>query len=159
MGNRTAKFISALFASVLAGAPLSAVSQNAPSAPAATAAADDCLASPKKTAPDGQHWYYRLERGTKRQCWYLRAEGAKTVQTAQTAEPSQTAGAPAPRSVQDARAEWPSPQGGNAQDTTASIPAPKATASPPVSSQRPSATADSSAEQPAVSARWPDASA
>lgn len=159
MGNRTAKFISALFASVLAGAPLSAVSQTTPSAPAATTAADDCLASPKKTAPEGQHWYYRLERGTKRQCWYLRAEGAKTAQTAQATAPSQKDDAPASRSVQDARAEWPSPQGASSQDTTASIAMPKAAASQPATSQRSSATPDSSAEQPAVSARWPDPSA
>lgn len=165
MGNRTAKFISALFASVLAGAPLSAVSQNAPSAPPAQSAAnaaDDCLASPKKTAPDGQHWYYRVERGTKRQCWYLRAEGVKTVQSAQTTQSAATNGtsqkpdAPAPRAVQDARAEWPTPQGTTSQDTTASIAAPKTIASQPNPSQ--SASADNT-DQPAVSARWPDASA
>lgn len=163
MGNRTAKFISALFASVLAGAPLSAVSQNAPSAePAQSAAnaADDCLASPKKTAPDGQHWYYRLERGTKRQCWYLRAEGAKTVQSAQTTQsaptngPSQKPDAPAPRSVQDARAEWPTPQG-----ATASITAPSAAPFQPAVNPRPSPAAGGSADQSALSTRWPDATA
>jgi len=159
MGNRTAKFISALFASVLAGAPLSAVSQNAPSEPTAAntpAATDDCLASPKKTAPDGQHWYYRVERGTKRQCWYLRAEGTKGAQTAATSQKSDT---PTPRSVQDARAEWPTPQGSTTQDTTASIPAPAAAASQPVVNQRPAASADANAEQPSLVTRWPDASA
>ncbi|MBR0713755.1 hypothetical protein [Bradyrhizobium liaoningense] len=155
MGNRTAKFISALFASVLAGAPLTAVSQNAPSAPAAPSAAanaaDDCLASPKKTAPEGQHWYYRVERGTKRQCWYLRAEGTKTTETAQG---TQKADAPAPRSVQDARAEW--TQVRTAQDTTASIPAPNTAAAQPVAGQPP--VAPDGAEQPALNTRWPDAS-
>ncbi|WP_186294128.1 hypothetical protein [Bradyrhizobium guangdongense] len=165
MGNRTAKFISALFASLLAGVPLSAVSQNAPSAPAASSsapsaasAADDCLASPKKTAPEGQHWYYRIERGTKRQCWYLRAEGAKTVQSAQSTAPSQKDDAPTSRAVQDARAEWPTPQGTAAPDTTASIAAPTATASQPVVNPRASAPAGS-ADQSALSARWPDATA
>ena len=89
MGNRTAKFISALVGSIIAGAPLAAVSQNAPEATSTANAASDCLASPKGVAPQGQHWYYRLERGSKRQCWYLRAEGgkdsAKAVQTAQAA--------------------------------------------------------------------------
>lgn len=167
MGNRTAKFISALFASVLAGAPLSAVSQNAPSAtaapsaadtPSAANAADDCLTSPKKTAPEGQHWYYRVERGTKRQCWYLRAESAKSAQTTQdTQTTSQKTDAPAPRSVQDARAEW--SQARTAQETTASIATPNAAASQPIANQRPVAPADSSTEQPALNARWPDATA
>ena len=87
MGNRTAKFISALIGSIIAGAPLAAVSQNAPSAPSAASTentAADCLASPKGAAPQGQHWFYRVERATKRQCWYLRAEGAKATQSAQS---------------------------------------------------------------------------
>ncbi|MFK4724453.1 hypothetical protein ABIE89_005553 [Bradyrhizobium niftali] len=83
MGNRTAKFISALVGSIIAGAPLAAVSQNAPSASNTANAAADCLASPKSTAPQGQHWHYRLDRATKRQCWYLRAEGSKATQSAQ----------------------------------------------------------------------------
>jgi hypothetical protein len=148
MGNRTAKFVSALVASVLAGAPLAAVSQDAPSPP--NAAADDCLASPKATAPQGQHWYYRVERGTKRQCWYLRAEGAKTTQQgAQAAALAPAAETPA-RNVQDARAEWTPPAA--APETTASIPTPGNAAT----AQRQSAAADGSTP-PAVAARWPDA--
>ncbi len=34
-------------------------------------AADDCLSKPKGAAPAGQHWYYRSDRATKHQCWYL----------------------------------------------------------------------------------------
>jgi hypothetical protein len=176
MGNRTAKFISALFASVLAGVPLTAVSQNAPIGQGATntqntqsaaGATDDCVASPKATAPQGQHWYYRVERGTKRQCWYLRDEGAKTAQTsAQTATAQTTAAqntqstapktvTPAPHSVQDARAEFTTQQSAAAPDTTASIPA---AITPPPASPRRNVTADSSTQQPAVAARWPDTS-
>ena len=40
-------------------------------------AADDCLAGPNAPAPQGNHWYYRVERATHRECWYLGAEGAK----------------------------------------------------------------------------------
>jgi hypothetical protein len=185
MGNRTAKFISALFASVLAGAPLTAVSQNAPSAQGTAGDAEDCLTSPKATAPQGQHWYYRIERGSKRQCWYLRDEGAKTAQTStaptqtstsqtstsqtptsttQTTAVQKTQSAapktdtPAQHSVQDARAEFTTQQTTNAPDTTASIPAPTAAVTPPSASPRRNVAAAGSAQQPAVAARWPDTS-
>ena len=152
MGNRTAKFISALVGSIIAGAPLAAVSQTTPAAPsAANAAASDCLASPKGAAPQGQHWFYRLDRATKRQCWYLRAEGGKATLSAQATADTPNADSPAPPSVQNARAEYIAPS------TAANTPA---AAGPPPAPQQPSRTvADSNAEQPAVAARWPDASA
>jgi len=34
-------------------------------------AADECIVKPKADPPQGQHWYYRTDRETKRQCWYL----------------------------------------------------------------------------------------
>jgi hypothetical protein len=40
-------------------------------------AADECLTKPKGAAPQGQHWYYHNERGSKRQCWYLGDEGSR----------------------------------------------------------------------------------
>ena len=126
MGNRTAKFMSALLGSIIAGAPLAAVSQNAPSAPSAASTentAADCLASPKGAAPQGQHWFYRVERTTKRQCWYLRAEGAKATQSAQTTADTPNAAPTAPKSVQNAHAEYIAAQTGPA----ASPPAPAAT--------------------------------
>ncbi len=193
MGNRTAKFISAVFASVLAGVPYAAVSQNAPSAQTAPKAADakaadakaadpkaadDCLASPKGATPQGQHWYYRVERGTKRQCWYLRDEGPKAAQATQqdsqqTAQPPSgqtevTAPAAAPaaaaHNVQDARAEWTSQpaapvQAMPAQAAPTSIPAQSSAAAPTVATPRSNAASDGSAPSPAVAARWPDASA
>jgi hypothetical protein len=153
MGNRTAKFISALVGSIIAGVPLAAVSQTTPAAPsAANAAASDCLASPKGAAPQGQHWFYRLDRATKRQCWYLRAEGGKATQSAQATADTPDADSPAPPSVQNARAEYIAPQAAAAPNTPAA-------ASAPPAAQQPSRTvADSNAEQPAVAARWPDAS-
>ncbi|MET4070908.1 hypothetical protein ABID58_005718 [Bradyrhizobium sp. S3.2.6] len=160
MGNRTAKFVSALIGSIIAGAPLAAVSQNAPSAPSAAStanAASDCLASPKGATPQGQHWFYRLERATKRQCWYLRAEGAKATQSAQATQGAQeaTADTPnaapaAPQSVQNAHAEYIAPQ----TRAAASAPAPAA-----ASTQQSPGTADANAAQPAVATRWPDAAA
>ncbi|EJN15560.1 hypothetical protein PMI42_00852 [Bradyrhizobium sp. YR681] len=155
MGNRTAKFISALVGSIIAGVPLAAVSQNAPAAPNTASAASDCLASPKGTAPQGQHWFYRLDRATKRQCWYLRAEGAKATQSAQATADTQNAESAAPPSVQNARAEYIAPQPSAAPNMTA--PAPVAANRPPATPPVASTVPDSGAEQPAVTARWPDA--
>jgi hypothetical protein len=41
----------------------------------ASHAADDCLAGPNAAAPEGSHWYYRVDRATHRECWYLGPEG------------------------------------------------------------------------------------
>jgi hypothetical protein len=38
-------------------------------------AADDCLAKPNSTSPEGRHWYYRIDRASKRRCWYLGPKG------------------------------------------------------------------------------------
>ncbi len=163
MGNRTAKFICALVGSVIAGAPLAAVSQSAPTTTSTTDAASDCLASPKGVAPQGQHWYYRLERGTKRQCWYLRAGGtkdsARAVHTAQAGADTPTADSAAPQqhSVQNARAQYLTPQGA-APPNSPTAPA-RAAATTSAPTQQPASTiADSDAQQPAVATRWPDVS-
>jgi len=57
--------------------------------------ADDCLAQPNTPAPQGQHWYYRIDHANnKRQCWHLGPDGLRTqknapqVETGSTAEPS-----------------------------------------------------------------------
>jgi len=41
-------------------------------------AADDCVAAPSSNAPQGRHWYYRVDRAKGRKCWYLSADGGKT---------------------------------------------------------------------------------
>src|SRR5258708_20234529 len=79
MPNRSAKFVAALFASILAGATFTSVTDIHAQA---AAAADNCLTAPKDKTPAGSHWYYRLERGTKRQCWYLRDENDKSARAA-----------------------------------------------------------------------------
>jgi hypothetical protein len=35
-----------------------------------------CIAKPNAPPPQGEHWYYRTDRATKRQCWYLGPEDA-----------------------------------------------------------------------------------
>jgi hypothetical protein len=143
MPNRTAKFVSIVFASLVAGAALTTMSHGqTPAAPAA----DDCLAGPKDHTPQGAHWYYRIEHPSNRHCWYLKGEQDKVAQTA-----SPDASAPAkpmapateaamPRSVADAHAELPAP------------PTPDAAVSPPANA------ADPNAQRSIVATRWLDPS-
>jgi hypothetical protein len=40
-------------------------------------AAEGCSAGPKNAAPQGGHWYYRVDHASQRKCWYLAANGQK----------------------------------------------------------------------------------
>ena len=84
MSNRSVKFVPALLAGVVAGANLATmtdlraqVAAEAASDQVAQAATDSCLSAPKGATPSGSHWYYRIDRNSKRQCWYLREESDK----------------------------------------------------------------------------------
>jgi hypothetical protein len=61
--------------------------------------AAECIASPDRAAPAGQHWYYRRDPATKRQCWFLAPRGARVQkpqsQTAKPRMPDALAQAPA----------------------------------------------------------------
>lgn len=169
MSNRSAISVAALFAGILAGANLTSVIEVH-----AQAAADNCLTQPKDKTPEGSHWHYRLERGTKRQCWYLRDENAKNARAAPQEKPAdetaESAGAepapPSPRptvrkSVADAHAELSAAQQRIEQEQAAA-PEPRtvgiAPATPPQpgpAAGLPSLTTPSSM----VATRWPDASA
>ena len=35
---------------------------------------DDCLVGPNTAAPQSSHWYYRVDRLTHRECWYVGPE-------------------------------------------------------------------------------------
>lgn len=52
---------------------------------AGSALAADCRAAPGDAAPSGQHWFYRLDRATGQQCWYLR--NAAPVRAAEPSKP------------------------------------------------------------------------
>ena len=131
MSNRSVKFAPALFAGVVAGANLAAMTDLraqvlTTAAEAATqapqAAADSCLSAPKGATPAGSHWYYRIDRVTKRQCWYLREEADTADDKFARAAPPASAPAAAEeptspqqrtitrKSMADARAEWVSQQ-------------------------------------------------
>jgi hypothetical protein len=73
----------------------------------AALAADTCLSGPKGTAPKGSHWYYRIDHATKRNCWYVRAEGEKPAapQNSALSETSPQTETPLQPSVANARAE------------------------------------------------------
>jgi hypothetical protein len=162
MSNRTAKFVSAIFASILAGANFSAVAENA------AKTADSCLSGPKGARPAGAHWYYRVERGTKRNCWYLGDEKGKTAaaapqdSAAATAVPAADAAPPqtatsVSKSVADAHAELLSPQtrvgpdaGVNLQQRSNGV-----AAAGIDNSQRASAP-DAGAQSSLITSRWPD---
>ncbi len=161
MSNRSAKFVCALFASILAGVNFGAVAENATKPADNTKAADNCLSGPKGAVPAGSHWYYRLDRATKRQCWYVGEEKNKTApaapqdqvastEAADTAPPQQPP-PPVSRSVADARAEWSSPKPSVA-------PAPNVTGSIAAAGNSQGATAPDNAQSSAIASRWPDTS-
>jgi hypothetical protein len=62
----------------------------------ATAAADACLSRPGAAGPKGTHWYYRIERGSGRKCWYLGSADQKLRRAERKAVPT-----PAPRPVEE----------------------------------------------------------
>jgi hypothetical protein len=46
--------------------------------PGTALAVDECLSKPNAPAPNGQHWYYRIDRANNnRQCWRLGPEGLR----------------------------------------------------------------------------------
>jgi hypothetical protein len=104
MSGVPAKFASALFVGIVAGAVWTALPQRA-------AQAADCLTEPKNETPQGQHWYFRIERGTGRHCWYMRGEDEKAARAdrpdpapVEQVAPSRTEAATT-RSISDAHAE------------------------------------------------------
>jgi hypothetical protein len=70
-------------------------------------ATEACLSGPKGTAPKGSHWYYRIDHATKRNCWYVRAEGEQTAasQNPPLGQASPQTEAPLQPSVANARAQ------------------------------------------------------
>jgi hypothetical protein len=109
MSNRTAKFASAIFVSLLAGVSHTTLANGAERAP------NDCLSGPKGQTSAGGHWYYHIDRATKRHCWYLAEETGRPSRVAPQSQASQTRPV-SPRqpavtlSFADARAELPLPQ-------------------------------------------------
>ena len=169
MSNRSGKFIAAIFVSCLAGTSFAAGAEDS------AKPADNCLSGPKGTAPAGHHWYYRIDRATKRQCWYSRAESDKTARAApqDLSPPSQAASSavatnPAPpppsplvpKSIADARAELTGPQMRIEQDINVNAEPRMGGMAPAAGLQNiPRATAPDARESSSpVASRWPEPS-
>jgi hypothetical protein len=71
MPQRMTIFVTAILVIVAAAVSLTARTS------IAQRAADECITKPNSTPPQGSHWYYRIDRATRKQCWYLGAEGEK----------------------------------------------------------------------------------
>lgn len=170
MSNRSAKFVPALFVSVLAGASLATVTDLR--AQATQPAADNCLTAPKGATPAGGHWYYRIDRATKRKCWYLREENDqandKSARPAPQDSPAATPAAaaelaPSPttitrKAIADARAEWISQQARTEQNFPANV-EPRATganSAPVVQDGMRAIGANVLAPTPLATTRWSD---
>jgi hypothetical protein len=176
MSHVTTKVASTL----LIGVAAAAVSTVLPSR--AVNAADSCQTEPGADKGQGKHWYYHIERGTGRHCWYLRGEDDKSAradddkEAASDKAPPGDVDAAAARSFADAHAEIASktarPDNTNAAAAPSVWPAPSAAkaappvanAAPPVANTAPAndATAGNSAPaQPApdsaLASRWPQA--
>jgi hypothetical protein len=154
MSIRTAKFASIILASLLAGVPLTTISYSAP---------NDCLSAPKDETPEGSHWYYRIDRITKRHCWYLREEVGKPLQiTAPNSPPS--AKPPSPkmeattqRTIADARAELPPQMRVEPENSIiAGQQGPAATASVTgIENNQPANTREANMLSSVIASRWP----
>jgi hypothetical protein len=180
MSNRSVKFAPALIAGVVAGANLAAMTDlraqvlttaAQAATPATQAAADGCLSAPQGATPSGSHWYYRIDRVTKRQCWYLREESDtgddKFARAAPPASaPASAAEEPAApqqrtitrKSIADARAEWISQPTRAEPNPPARIePRPVAAVATPAVQNSPRAMPNVLAPAPLSSMRWNDA--
>jgi hypothetical protein len=154
LSKRTAKFVSALFASLLAGTPLATVSHGA------TEAADSCLSRPKGTPPAGGHWYYRVDRASKRNCWYIGDAKEKVSRAAPEASQPATNSVSPPssastqRSIANARAELPPPQARIEQEA-GGFTGQQAPATISENGQRLNA-GEVDAQRPVFASRWPE---
>jgi hypothetical protein len=99
-------------------------------------AAGECLSKPNAPAPQGQHWYYRIDRqNNNRQCWRLGPEGLRVQKTdplvqkpkPQAATQSETPprARPITTGMASARADASSESAVNATAAVASLGAPK----------------------------------
>lgn len=170
---------------LLIGVAAAAVSTALPSHP--VNATDSCLAEPKGDT-QGKHWYYHIERGTGRHCWYQRGQDDKSAladddkQAASDKAPPANVDAAAARSFADAHAEiapksavrdstnaaaapsvWPAPRAtdsaANSVTPSTGAPAlPQTTPSSPLASRWPQAADASPTAQPAASTAQPEAS-
>lgn len=147
MGNAAAAMLIGAFATVTFVGAMSGLAH----------AADNCLAGPKGVAPKGSHWYYRIDRATKRNCWYVRAATEKAVSprvASVTEVPPPPAPTPLRPAVANARAEAAAADAGQWNATGALSDSPVIAKN----DQGPDASAADNG-QPTVASRWLDQTA
>jgi hypothetical protein len=95
-------------------------------------ASEKCLTAPNAPAHRDEHWYYRTDRATNRQCWYLARRDA-TVRKRTTEEKLSGPQLPLPQAP--SRTPWPNgtaPDGNSdGSEPAANVPAPDSTVSWP----------------------------
>jgi hypothetical protein len=123
MTNRSGRSSSTIIATIAVSVAVATIQVSAADA------AEKCLTTPKAETPTGQHWFYRIEPGTKRHCWYLGDEGktSSQVPTSTSArraapDPSPTSNKAVTRSTADARAELQIPQALTENDRDLAVP-------------------------------------
>jgi hypothetical protein len=118
---------------------------------AGKAAAEKCNARPSSSAPQGTHWYHRINSADSRRCWFLSSEGIKVRSHARELISRVPSPSPAPQ------------QGNEPARATELQTRPALTASarmPPAKTPADTASTESSMPQRAMAmdfaARWPD---
>jgi len=158
MSHVTAKVASTLLIGVAAAAVSTAVPSRIVNA------ADSCLTEPKGDA-QGKHWYYHIERGTGRHCWYQRGEDDNSAradddrQAASDQAPPPKADPAAARSFADAHAEI-APKAARPVSTNAAAapsvwPAPQAANAPANNATAGNSAPAQAATDSALASRWP----
>ena len=74
MSQHRPGLVPAIFALLSLAAPCAVSARAVHAAP--------CITKPNAPAPQGEHWYYRTDRATGRQCWYLGAEDGNNRRSA-----------------------------------------------------------------------------
>jgi hypothetical protein len=159
MSHVTAKVASTLLIGVAAATVSTALSSRSANA------ADSCLTEPKADV-QGKHWYYHIERGTGRHCWYVRGQDDTSArdeddkQVASDQAPAAKVDPATARTFADAHAEI-APKAA-APDSTNAAAAPSVWPAPQANAQANDAAAGNSAPaqaapDSALATRWPQA--
>lgn len=175
MSNRSA-FMLALCAGVMTAASLTV-----PTDSKAQATSDSCLAAPKGATPAGSHWKYRIDRVTKRQCWYLRDADEKSARATPQSSFSAASSPPADpppqqqpstpqqtpqqsqqptltrKTISDARAEYLSQQARAEQNAASEPRTTGSVAAPPAADDKRALGSNVLAPTPLATTRWSDA--
>jgi len=158
MSHVTTKVASTL----LIGVAAAAVSTALPSR--IVNAADSCLTEPKGDV-QGKHWYYHIERGTGRHCWYVRGQDDTSArddddkQAASDQAPPAKVDPATARTFADAHAEI-APKAASPDSTIAAAapsvwPAPQAANAPAYNAAASNSAPAPAAADSALASRWP----